>query len=88
MNASGIIRKISIGDIKEGITYKVGQSMLGGRITIEQIMQDLESLQDYGINKFDVFVSENGSDNVRIWKSFMNVPTSIEFDISIENETS
>ena len=82
MNATGIIRKISIGDIKEGITYKVGQSMMGGRIYIEQILEDLEAHPSK--TKFDVFVSENGSDNVRLWKSFINVPTSIEYDISIQ----
>ena len=82
MNAPGIIRKISIGDIKEGITYKVGQEMLGGRIRIEQILQDLEVHP--AIKKFDVFVSERDSSNVRIWKSFINVPTSVEYDISVE----
>jgi hypothetical protein len=82
MNAKGIIRKISIGDIKEGITYKVDQEMLGGRIRIEQILQDLDVPPTN--TKFDVYVSERGSDSVRLWKSFINVPTSIEYDISME----
>lgn len=84
MNALGIIRKISIGDIKEGITYKVGQEMLGGRIKIEEIVQDISVHPS--ITMFNVFVSERGSDNVRLWKSFINVPTSIEYDISMESD--
>ena len=82
MNAKGIIRKISIGDIKEGITYKLDQEMLGGRLRIEQILQDLEVHPS--IVKFDVYVSERGSDEVRLWKEFRNVPVSVEYDISIE----
>lgn len=84
MNAKGIIRKISIGDIKEGITYKVGQDMLGGRIRIEEVIQDLDTHPS--ITKFDVHVSERGSDSVRLWKSFINVPTSIEYDVSMETD--
>ena len=87
MNAPGIIRKISIGDIKEGITYKLHQSMMGGRIYIEQILQDLDYIENYGILKYDVYVSENGSDNIRVWKSFSNAEVAIEYDISVSNET-
>ena len=83
MNALGIIRKISIGDIKEGITYKTHQSMMGGRIYIEEILQDLEYIENHGILKYDIFVSESGSTNIRLWKSFSNVPVSIEYDISV-----
>ena len=87
MNAPGIIRKISIGDIKEGITYKLHQNMMGGRIFIEEILQDFDYLLRFGIEKFDILVSENGSKNVRIWKSFKNVPNSIEYDISVHEAT-
>jgi len=81
MNAIGIIRKISVGDIKEGITYKLHQPMMGGRLVIEQIMQDL-TVHASNI-KYDVYVSESGSDNVRIWKSFINEPVAVEYDISV-----
>ena len=84
MNAPGIIRKISIGDIKEGITYKAHQSMMGGRIYIEEILQDLTYIEKYGILKYDILVSEQGSNNIRLWKSFSNVPVSVEYDISID----
>jgi len=84
MNVEGIIRKISVGDIKEGITYKVGQNMMGGRLLIEQITHDVDYLIEYGIDKYDVYVSENSSDNVRIWKSFKQMSVSVEYDISID----
>ena len=37
---SGIIRKITIGDIKDGITYVVGQPIMRGRAKITAIVQD------------------------------------------------
>jgi hypothetical protein len=80
MNSLGIIRKISIGDIKEGITYKVGQEMLGGRLIIEEIIRNLDVPES--IIQYDVNVSQRGSNHVRLWKSFINVPTSVEYDIS------
>jgi len=84
MNALGIIRKISVGDIKEGITYKVGQSMMRGELIIEQILPNLDAPSPNII--FEVYVREAGSNNVRLWKQFINVPTSLEYDINIENE--
>lgn len=84
MNAYGVIRKISVGDIKEGITYKVGQKMLGGQLIIEQILQNLDIPVPNIL--YEVYVSENGSNNVRLWKQFLNVPVSLEFDISIAHE--
>ena len=85
MNAIGIIRKISVGDIKEGITYKVGQSMMGGRLVIEQILQNIDILEPNLM--FEVYVSEEGTNNVRLWKQFINVPVSLEYDISIDEAT-
>ena len=86
MEAKGIIRKISIGDIKEGITYKVGQEMMGGRILIESIVKDVESLLRFGINKYDIFVSKSGSDHARLWKSFENMSCSVEYDIEEQDD--
>jgi len=85
MNAIGIIRKISVGDIKEGITYKVGQSMMGGRLVIEQILQNIDISEPNLM--FEVYVSEEGTNNVRLWKQFINVPVSLEYDISIDEAT-
>jgi hypothetical protein len=35
-----IIRKITIGDLKQGLTYQVGQRMLGGSLRVTAIIQD------------------------------------------------
>lgn len=86
MEAQGIIRKISIGDLKEGLTYVVGQSQNRGRMTIVQILHDTDYLADFGINKYDVYVMEENSDDVRVWKSFMNGQITVEYDIQIGNE--
>jgi hypothetical protein len=84
MEAQGVIRKISIGDLKEGLTYVVGQTMRVGKIV--QILHDTNYLVEYGINKYDVYVQEIGSPNIRVWKSFMNGQISVEYDIAVRNE--
>ena len=84
MEAQGIIRKVSIGDLKEGLTYVVGQRMKVGEIV--QVLHDTMYLADYGINKYDVYVQEPGSPNIRVWKSFMNGQISVEYDIAVRNE--
>jgi len=86
MEAQGIIRKISIGDLKEGLTYVVGQPQNRGRMTIVQILHDMHYLTEFGINKYDVYVREEGADVVKVWKSFMNGQITIEFDIQIGDE--
>jgi hypothetical protein len=35
-----IIRKITIGDMKEGLTYVVGQTMMRGQLEVTAIIQD------------------------------------------------
>ena len=87
MEAKGLIRKISLGDIKEGITYKVGQYMMGGRILIESIVKDVDAQAQHGINKYDIYVSESNADYARLWKSFENLPVAIEYDIAVEVES-
>ncbi len=84
MNPEGIIRKISIGDLKQGITYKVGQEMLGGKIVIKSILLDPESTISLGSSKYNIMVQEEGSDVIRLWKSFIGMPVAIEYDIKQE----
>ena len=86
MEAQGIIRKISIGDLKEGLTYVVGQSQNRGRMEIVQILHDTAYLADFGINKYDVYVQKNGADVVMVWKSFMNGQITVEYDIDAGDE--
>lgn len=84
MEARGIIRKITIGDLKDGITYKVGQSMMAGQITIRSIIHDVDFLEKAGINRYDIYVSQGEVRYSRLWKTFENMPVSIEYDISEE----
>jgi hypothetical protein len=79
MLVKGIIRKISVGDVKEGITYKVGQPQLGGQLTIAAIERDVD---DETVNRIEVYVYSRGSNHARLWKSFEDMPIAIEFDIS------
>ena len=53
---SGIIRKITIGDIKDGITYVVGQPIMRGQAKITAIVQDDLYFYKYNILKFNVFI--------------------------------
>jgi hypothetical protein len=84
MKAEGVIRKISVGDLKSGITYKIGQPMMGGVIFITSIQLDVDSSEEIGAVKYDIIVKEQGSDYHRIWKSFIGMPVTIEYDIDEE----
>jgi len=79
MEIKGIIRKISVGDVKEGITYKVGQSQNGGEFVIAAIERDMD---EDAVNRFEVYVFPRGSSHARLWKSFEDMPVAVEFDIS------
>jgi hypothetical protein len=82
----GIIRKIIIGDIKEGMTYKLDQ-VFSGSLQIIDIVHDIEAMYRNGDRKYDIYVKKRGVDNARLWKSFVNVPTSVEYDLGTEDET-
>ncbi len=64
----------------------VGQSQNRGRMEIVQILHDTYYLAEFGINKYDVYVRENGSDSVKVWKSFMNGQITVEYDIQVADE--
>ena len=53
---NGIIRKITVGDIKDGITYVVGQPIMRNKATITAIVQDDMYFYKYNILKFNVFI--------------------------------
>jgi len=86
MEAQGVIRKISIGDLKEGLTYVVGQKMMRGELEIVQVMHDTMYLVEYGINKYDIYVKPAGGKHVRVWKSFQNGQISVEYNIEVAHE--
>lgn len=90
MEINGIIRKITLGDIKEGITYKREQRMRvpnsDGYLEIIDIVKDNDYFVHFGKVRFNIFVRPSNSNYARLWKSFIDTPVSIEYDIKIEQD--
>jgi len=76
-----IIRKITIGDLKQGLTYKVGQLMNGGYIEITAIIQDEAAWYKHQQVVYDVYVKTKDDEFSKPWKRFFGQPTAIEYDI-------
>ena len=53
-----IIRKITIGDLKQGLTYQVGQRMLGGSLRVTAIIQDEAAWYKHQQVVYDVYVKK------------------------------
>lgn len=85
MNAQGIIRKISVGDVKNGMTYMLGQPMLGGRAVIVEITLDIDGSIDIGASKYDIIVNTNRGVS-RIWKSIQGMPVVLEYELDPERD--
>ena len=81
-----IIRKITIGDLKQGLTYQVGQTMLGGSLRVTAIIQDEAAWYKHQQVVYDVYVKKDTEEFSRPWKRFFDQPTAIEFDVQ-ERET-
>ncbi len=76
-----IIRKITIGDLKQGLTYQVGQKMLAGKLQITAIVQDGAAWVKHQQVVYDVYIKFEGEEFSRPWKRFFSQPTAIEFDV-------
>ncbi len=81
-----IIRKITIGDMKEGLTYVVGQTMMRGQLEVTAIIQDEAAWYKHQQVVYDVYVKRDGESYSNPWKRFFSQPTSIEFDIQDRSE--
>lgn len=86
LSTRGVIRKISFGDLKDGLAYKVGQSMFGGKLTITAIVQDDLFFNEYGKVRYDVYVKKIGEDVSTMWKSFIDLPIGIEYNMDNTQE--
>jgi hypothetical protein len=75
------IRKITIGDIKEGITYPIGKQIKRAG-TIHRIYLDEEFLELYGEVRYCIEVLPEGKNHTRLWKSFPHKQVTIEYDTS------
>jgi|TARA_R100001129_G_scaffold165509_1_gene132286 hypothetical protein len=80
---NGIIRKIIIGDIKDGITYVVGQPIMRGQAKITAIVQDDLYFYKYNMLKFNVFIKMEDSESSELWKSFFSI-TGVEYNLNYE----
>jgi hypothetical protein len=62
---NGIIRKISIGDIKTGITYKKNQMMFGNSIQVMEILHNEDFRANTGKTRYDIFIKKNDCKYIR-----------------------
>lgn len=75
-----IIRKVTIGDLKQGLTYQVGQRMLAGTIQITAIIEDEAAWYKHQQVVYDVYIRKDEEEYSRPWKRFFNQPTAIEYN--------
>ena len=78
-----IIRKITIGDLKQGLTYQVGQKMLGGSLKITAIIQDEAAWYKNQQVVYDVYIKKETEEFSRPWKRFFSQPTAIEYNTDV-----
>jgi hypothetical protein len=81
-----IIRKITIGDLKQGLTYQVGQTMLGGSLKVTAIIQDESAWYKHQQVVYDVYVKKETEEFSRPWKRFFSQPTAIEYNTAVLEE--
>ena len=81
----GIIRKITIGDLKTGMSYVVGQNVMRGEATITDIIEDEAYFREYNIIRYGVYVKKNSDGYIYLWKDFKQQPIAIEYNINYEN---
>ena len=82
---NGIIRKITVGDIKDGITYVVGQPIMRGQAKITAIVQDDMYFYKYNMLKFNVFIKMENEEESELWKSFFKI-TGVEYNLDYKEE--
>jgi hypothetical protein len=79
-----LIRKITKGDFKQGLSYAIGQKMKtpAGDIEVVDIIIDSQWQETYGKIRYNVYVEIDNM--IRIWKSFPEHDVTLEYDLSIE----
>ena len=82
---NGIIRKIVIGDIKNGITYVVGQPIMRGKSKISAIVQDEMYFIRYKMLKFNIYIKMEGSETSELWKAFFEL-TGVEYNLDYKED--
>ncbi len=76
------IRKITIGGIKDGISYPVGKDF--GKVgVIHRIYFDEEFFDKTGEVRYNIDVKPPGVKYTRLWKSFSHESVSLEYDTTL-----
>ena len=84
MSYTGIIRKITLGDTKTGMTYKKGQYMFNNTIKIIEILHNHDFRYNTGKPRYDIYIKKSDCEFIRLWKSVIDVPVTIEYDVEVE----
>ena len=80
----GLIRKLTIGDLKNGMNYIVGQPVMGGNATITDIIEDEAYFREYNIIRYNVYVKKLSDGYIYLWKDFKQQPIAIEYNLNYE----
>lgn len=75
------IRKITLGDNpkEDGIAFQVGNKAGRDGHIISEIIEETNNLFSFGSVKFLVFIKLPSESDRFLWKSFQNVPVSVEY---------
>ena len=80
----GLIRKLTIGDLKTGMNYIVGQTVMGGSAIITDIIEDEAYFMQYNLIRYNVYVKRFDDGFTYLWKDFKNQPVAIEYNLNFE----
>ena len=80
----GLIRKITIGDLKTGMSYVVGQPVMGGNATITGIIEDEAYFSKFKILRYNVYIRKNNGFDY-LWKDFKHQPIAVEYNVNYDN---
>lgn len=73
----GTIRKLIIGNQKEGFKYEIGKYMDKAGFTVSEIIFNERHFDLFGEVRYEVYVKRE--EEVMLWKSFINQPVMLEF---------
>jgi hypothetical protein len=80
LSQEATIRKIMIGtDLKSAMTYQVGIYMNNKSVLVKAITISPSDAFFFNIKMYNVWVEHNNQ--IKLWKSFIGVPLSIEYEL-------
>ena len=80
---TGPIRRIIVGDIKDGMSFRVGQPFRAGdkKIEITEIVRDENNFFLFGSIRYLIYAKDEEGTH-KIWKYIENQPVTVEPDFS------